>query len=612
MMVQKDIGQMKMRSERQTAKHLAFSGMSALALAGWSLPAFAQAVTPTTREEIQRDRLETQLRTEGQSVAVEGDIERAPCPLAAPQFADLKFTLSAAQFTGLDAIDGSVVAPSYTGLIGQELPVAAICDIRDRAATILRAQGYLAAVQVPAQEIEGGAVRFDVVLARMTAVQVRGDAGKSGQQVQKYIDRLVDQPVFNVHEAARYLLLARDIPGLDVRLVLQPATGGDGSVQRQPGEVVGIFNVTNTPVTADANIQNLGSRSVGRFGGLLRAQFNGLTGLGDQTTLSFYTTSDFKEQRVVQAGHEFRLGSEGLTLGGDFAYAWSTPGIAGPDLFESETLIGSIYASYPFKRGQTSNLIGTFGADLVNQDIEFSGLPLSQDRLRIAYGRLDFNMVDEPSLRGVDGYSGFEPRWAIAGSAEIRQGFDLLGASEPCGAAFVNCTAVGVIPLSRLDGDPSALVVRGQAQLDYRPTPLLALSVKPRFQYSPDALLSFEQISGGNYTSGRGFDPGAVIGDSGYGGQLEIAYGSLVPKTPGGYAVQPYGFFDVMAVSNKNVPGDPQTITSAGGGVRATLGRYGYLDIYGAVPLERSPLQTQRGDTRILMTLTMQLAPWGR
>lgn len=612
MIVQKDIQYMVTQLGWRTAKRATFSGVSALAMLGWSIPALAQAVTPTTREEIQRDRLETQLRTEGQSVAVEGEIERAPCPLAAPQFADLKFTLSAAQFTGLDVIDGSIVAPSYAGLIGQELPVAAICDIRDRAATILRGEGYLAAVQVPAQEIEGGAVRFDVVLARMTAVQVRGDAGKSGGQVQKYIDQLVDQPVFNIHEAERYLLLARDIPGLDVRLVLQPATGGEGNAQRQPGEVVGIFNVTNTPFTADANIQNLGSRSVGRFGGLLRAQFNGLTGLGDQTTLSFYTTSDFKEQRVVQAGHEFRVGGEGLTLGGDFTFAWSTPGIAGPDLFESETLIGSLYASYPFKRGQTSNVIGTFGADFVNQDIEFSGLPLSQDRLRIAYGRLDFNMVDEPSLRGVAGYSGFEPRWAIAGSAEIRQGFDLLGASEACGAAFVNCTAVGAIPLSRLDGDPTAFVVRGQAQLDYRPTPLLAFSLKPRFQYSPDALLSFEQISGGNYTSGRGFDPGAVIGDSGYGAQLEIAYGSLVPETPGGLAFQPYGFFDLMAVSNKNVPGDPQTITSAGGGLRATLGRYGYLDIYGAVPLERAPLQTQRGDTRILMTLTLQLAPWGQ
>lgn len=598
------------RTHRMT-RTLGLSAVTVLTTALWAAPVFAQAVTPTTREEIQRDRLENQLKTEGQSVTVEGAVERAPCPLAAPQFADLTFTLSAAQFNGLDAIDSSIVTPSFAGQIGQELPVAAICDIRDRAATILRGEGYLAAVQVPAQEIERGVVTFDVVLARMTGVQVRGDAGPSGAQLQRYIDKLTGQSVFNIDDAERYLLLARDIPGLDVRLVLQPA-GQTGGVAANPGEVVGIFNVTRIPFTADANIQNFGSKAVGRFGGLARMQFNGLTGMGDQTTISFYTTADTDEQRVLQAGHEFRVGSEGLTIGLDATLAWSIPGIAGLDLFESETFIASAYASYPFKRTQNANLIGTVGADFVDQDVEFSGLPLSTDNLRIAYARVDFNRVDEPSLRGVGGYSGVEPRWAIAGSAEVRQGLDIFGASDPCGPAFVNCTAAGVVPPSRLDGDPTGFVVRGQAQLDYRPTPLLALSLKPRFQYSPDALLSFEQVSGGNYTSGRGFDPGAVIGDSGYGGQFEIAYGSLMPETPGGLAFQPYGFFDLMAVSSKNIIGDPQTITSIGGGLRATLGRIGYLDIFGAVPLERAPLQNQRGDARILMSLTVQLAPWGQ
>ena len=39
--------------------------------------------------------------------------------------------------------------PSWRDLAGQEMPVAALCDVRDRAATILRELGYLAAVQVP-------------------------------------------------------------------------------------------------------------------------------------------------------------------------------------------------------------------------------------------------------------------------------------------------------------------------------------------------------------------------------------------------------------------------------------------------------------------------------
>jgi hemolysin activation/secretion protein len=457
------------------------------------------------------------------------------------------------------------------------------------------------------QDIEGGAVRFDVVLARMSAVQVRGDAGPSGKLLQKYIDRLASQPIFNIDEAERYLLLARDIPGLDVRLVLQPAPRNAAT---RPGEVVGIFNVARTPFYADATIQNLGSKSVGRFGGLARVRVNGITGMGDETTLSYYATSEFSEQQVAQAGHEFRVGGEGLRFGGNLTFAWSTPDIVGPDVFKSETFVGSIYSSFPFKRSQTSNLIGTVGLDIIDQDLQFTSLPLSRDRLRVAYARVDFNSIDASSLSGAGGYSAVEPRFAIAGSAEVRQGVDIFGATKPCGVAFVNCTAAGVVPPSRLDGDPTALVFRAQAQMDYRPSPLLKFSLKPRVQISGDPLLSYEQVSGGNYTAGRGFDPGAVIGDSGFGGQLEVSYGSLVPKTPKGIAVQPYVFFDLMSVETKNVAGGPDTISSVGGGVRTTLGRIANLDVFTAFPLETSPFQTQRGDARIMMTLSIRLWPW--
>ncbi len=604
------------RTRAITLRTKTFALIAAPLITAVTVPDIAVAQTgpvPTTREEIRRDQLEDRLQTQGEAVTVDdGTVERAPCPLADPQFAEIRFTFTGADFTGLDAIGADVVRPAYADQIGQELPVAAICEIRDRAATILRRAGYLAAVQVPVQAVDGGEVKFDAVLARMSAVQVRGEAGPSGKALQRYIDQLTGQPVFNIDEAERYLLLARDIPGLDVRLVLQPASREAGA---QPGDVVGIINVTRTPFYSDANIQNFGSKAVGRFGGLLRMRFNGITGLGDETVLSAYSTADTSEQVVLQASHEFRVGGDGLKFGAGYTTAWSRPDFVGPDPFESDTTIISAYASYPFKRTQAMNLFGSVGVDLIDQQTDFSGVPLSEDKLRVAYARLDFNKIDDASLRGAGGYSGIEPRFGIAGSLELRQGLDFLGASNDCGPAstgFLACAAPGVVPISRLDGDPSGLSLRGEARIDLRPTPLWKLSFAPRFQYSPDALLSFEQVSGGNYTVGRGFDPGAVIGDSGYGGQVEVAYGSLVPDAPGGKAFQGYAFFDLMAVSTKNVAGDPQTISSLGGGLRANLGQRLFLDVFGAVPLERAPFQAERGDFRLLVNLTIQLAPWFR
>ena len=55
-----------------------------------------------------------------------------------------------------------------------------ICEIRDRAATILREAGYIAAVEVPEQRIADGTVRFQVLMARLVGLRVRGDAGRVG------------------------------------------------------------------------------------------------------------------------------------------------------------------------------------------------------------------------------------------------------------------------------------------------------------------------------------------------------------------------------------------------------------------------------------------------
>ncbi|MEO9635978.1 MAG: ShlB/FhaC/HecB family hemolysin secretion/activation protein [Parasphingorhabdus sp.] len=592
---------------RTTIKFTAVA--TSCAIFSTSLPAWGQtSVAAPTREEIQRGVVDEALKGQAQTLSVDGNIERSACPLAGPEFTDIRFTLKNVDFSGLLSVDAGSLSSSYADYVGKDVPVSIVCDIRDRAATILRSQGYLAAVQVPPQTIDEGTVRFDVLMARMTAVQVRGNAGPSEGLLQKYIQKLADQEVFNINVADRYLLLARDIPGLDVRLSLRPVSAESGG---QPGEVVGEFNVVRTPIYADINIQNFGSEEVGRFGGLARLRFNGLTGMGDETIISGYSTSDFKEQQVLQASHEFRVGGEGLKLGANFTYAWTKPELAGGFDVRSETLVAGAYANYPFVRKQSRNIFGTIGLDYIDQRTDILGVRTNEDRLSIAYARMDFNQIDPESISGRGDYSAFEPKWGIGGSLELRQGLNILGASQGCGPAFVNCIGQTVFP-TRADGDPTAFVVRGQAKIDYRPTPLLAFTLKPRLQYSPDALFSYEEISGGNYTTGRGYDPGTIIGDSGYGLQTEVSYGSLIPDTPNGVAIQPYLFFDLMGVWNKNIPGDPQKLYSAGGGFRATIGQQANLDLTTVVPLKRSAFQTRRDSARVLLSLTVQLAPWKR
>ena len=107
--------------------------------------------------------------------------------------------------------------------MGRDVAISTVCEIRDRAATILRDAGYIAAVQVPEQRIGDGIVHFQVLMARLTQVRVRGQASGAETVLAAYLGELTKRPLFNRYEAERFLLLASDLPGYTVRLTLRPA-----------------------------------------------------------------------------------------------------------------------------------------------------------------------------------------------------------------------------------------------------------------------------------------------------------------------------------------------------------------------------------------------------
>ncbi|HEX3676004.1 MAG TPA: POTRA domain-containing protein, partial [Sphingomicrobium sp.] len=251
---------------------------------------------------------------------VEGGIERAPCALAGPEYQSIHFVLRGAEFDGLQGMTAEQLAGAYQPYVGRDVPISVVCEIRDRAGTILRDAGYVAAVQVPEQRIANGTVHFQVLMAHLTQVRVRGDATGAERIIAGYLNQLTKSQVFNRFEAERYLLLASDLPGYTVRLTLRPA----GTA---PGDVIGDVTVQRTPAYADFNVQNEGSHQLGPWGGLLRAELFGLTGLGDRTTFSVFSTADFHEQQTIQIGHEFRVGPEGLSVSDNFTYAWARPSI---------------------------------------------------------------------------------------------------------------------------------------------------------------------------------------------------------------------------------------------------------------------------------------------
>ena len=556
------------------------------------------APVPPTREEVTRP-VNAPPGPQGR-LEVEGGIERAPCALDGPEFRSIQFVMRGAQFDAPQGLNVDL-SPSYSSFVGREVPISTVCEIRDRAATILRDAGYIAAVQVPEQRIESGIVRFQVLAAHLTQVRVRGEATGAESVLAGYLNQLTRQPLFNRHEAERYLLLASDLPGYTVRLTLRPA----GTA---PGDVIGDVTVQRLPAYADFIVQNGGSEALGPWGGLLRGQLFGLTGLGDRTTLSIFSTADFHEQQTVQVAHDMRLGPEGMSLSGAFTYAWARPHVPNTAVL-AKTLLGTVELGYPFVRRQSETVRGSIGMDLVNQDVWLNHIPLTRDRLRVAFLRLGIDAI--PSDIGLN-FSTAEPPWHFSSQVELRQGLDALGATRDCGPLGINCLGPGKISPSRLEGQADATVVRLTSYIEMRPIPKLTFALGLRAQYTDKPLLSFEDFSAGNYTVGRGYDPGALLGDRGYGTQLELRYGSRVPVSASRPAIEGYAFWDYAQVghlASAIIVTQRQYLNSVGAGARVNWNRF-VLDAGLAIPLTHVGPLNRKPDPRLLVSLTTRLWPW--
>jgi len=570
--------------------------------------AMAQTVAPPspagvpsgvpTREELERGAPQTSQQPS--RLTVEGDVERSPCALDNPAYGDIRITLTKATFGNLGPVPENLMAESYQQYLGTEQPITVVCRIRDAAATMLRAMGYIAAVEVPVQRITNGEVRFEVLYARVTSVRVVGKPGRNEQLFGAYLQKLADGEIFNRFKAERVVLLARDVPGYDVRLSLKPAGSGAGNM-------VAEVRLEQTPVTVDFAANNFSAISTGRVGGQVRASFNGLTGMGDRTTLAVYSTSDFHEQQIYSLGHDMLLGGNGLRLGGHLTYAETAPtlGATVPPV-DVRTVYANLELGYPLVRRQAFTLRGAMGLDLLNQKVRFGGAPLSRDRLRVAYLRFDMDGLDVKGV-GPDGSVG----WRANGAVELRKGVSLMGASPYCAASPALCAAPGFVPPSIAQGNPQATVLRASASVEMHLLRPLTFVIAPRMQISSDPVFAFEQFSLGNFTLGRGYDPGALIGDSGVGFAAEARMTPFRLTPQSRFELQPYVFSDNgwTWLKRSAVPG-PQSLHSVGGGMRITFGGQARLDLSAAVPLSTLPGEANRRPVRVLASLAVNLLPW--
>ena len=552
------------------------------------IPAPSQQNPQPSREEVTPPTPATQPPAPTVSVDSRGALTQSACPF---ESSPIRLSLTAVRFTRPDG--SPLQAPIAQTLSRVATPtgdqaIRAVCDIRDAANAALRRDGWVASVQIPAQSIEGGALQLQVVTARITEIRVRGTPGPYRAPLESRLQQLKALDPLNEKDAERALLLAGDIPGLDVQLSLRPAG-------TQPGDVIGDLQITYRPFTIIANAQNFNSRALGRETLYARAEVYGLTGLQDVAYIGASSTADFQEQQIVQAGTTFGLGLNGLSFGPRIIYAWSKPDLGALEL-KTTTLIGGFDVTAPLVRSLNTNLRANAGFDYVDQRTTVrttatAATPLNLDKLRVIFARLSGDLTG----RRRDGTI-FA---TLRGGLEVRKGLGIFDATRTG-----SVTGTGAIP-SRVDGNAQATVARldldGQVALDR----IFSINGAVRAQYAKNPLLNYEEFSLGNLTIGRGYDPGANGGDRAVGVRGEVV--ARLPFRTDFVDTQVFGFYDSVWLTNvdRNSTEVNRHLRSFGGGVRLIVANQLSVEAIYAHPQDRAlTIDKAPPPDRVLVSLT--------
>lgn len=538
-------------------------------------PTYLQAQTPAgapTRQELNPAARSERLAPPAP------DLFSAPgagaCPLAenpAP------LSVTSVRFNGLESVPAEDLRPAYAAFLNRAGGDAAdLCKIRDAVAEALFDRGLLARVEIPAQTIDGGAVVLEVIEAHVVNVSLRGDPGPAAPALEKYAAKLRGMKPFDVNRVQRYILLASDIPGLKVRASVRPNISGErGAVDLD-------LNVERDDEELIVNAQNLQGKATGRWGFLGRYDLNARSRYGERLSLVGYRTIK-NEQWVAQALSEARLGGEGWVVRGGVAYGESRPGGALTGLgLKSVSVVANLEAAYPLVRKRRENLWAAAGFEYIDQDTRLGGgNKLINDDLRIFYARMQGDQTS---------YIGYRPI-VLRGEVGVRRGIEGFGATDE-----------GDRLLSRVDAKPAAWTLLAEASATMVITPRLSAFVEVSGQYADQPLTSYEEFSVGSLTVGRGYDPGYISGDKALAATFELRAGPFQPRA--GWAVSPYGFFDIAHTSDKDRNGFNQTVKSVGVGLQMPVRDRWVLDVSYARPLDKRTLDRSKPPGRLLVNLT--------
>jgi hemolysin activation/secretion protein len=477
------------------------------------------------------------------------------------------FRLNGVNITRATIYDADDFEPLYQEFVGAEVTLGNLREIADRIESLYREDGYVATrAIIPPQAIANGVPTIEVYEGQIVYYEINGDVGPVKKQIAKLLDNLITGEPARWSELERYLLLARDLPGISLTGTLRSA--GDTA----PGGVVVVVDTARKAIDGFVNFQNLSSDLTGpdtlSGGGAL----NSNTAVGERVGFVLLSTVvDPLEQLSGFMSYQQSLGGDGLLLKAAGTLTRSQPGAELKDAdIETDSLVLNVHLEYPLMRGRVFSLWTRGGFEYLDQNsVTGTDAELFDDQVRVFFGGL--HGVWRPWGGGLTQFD-----------VELRKGLETFGAATESG-----------VGRSRLDAEPDYLMLRGELEHLQPLGPYWGINLRGMGQYSNEPLTSIDEMALGDLTIGRGYEAGSVTGDSGYGIAAELRFSTpdFVSETLQKYIdrVEIYGFLDYARVYDKGTlfAESFQDVISTGFGVRVQALRTFYADFYYALPLEK-------------------------
>lgn len=461
----------------------------------------------------------------------------------------IKFKLNKIELVGNHQFTTEQLSPIYKDKLGKVITVAQLFEIVQNITNYYRNNGYiLSRAILPPQHVKSGNVQIQIIEGFIDKVNITGNPQGAKCMVKAYGEQIRACPPLEISRMEKYLLLANEIPGTEVRAVLEASKNKIGGSD--------LTLVTNNKLIGGyISYDDYGTRYIGPQQMTASFNLNSFAASGDTGRVTMTKTPKGGELTYIDANYNWPVNAEGrnVTLGGTRTHTHPLF-VLQPTQVDGLTDYYYSTINFPFIRTRSRNLTVRTGFSYMDTHTTQLDANLYTDHLRNLDVGMTYNFADSwygSNMIATDFWMGLP----ILGYTSNTNP-DTAETSRPGGRGdYAKIT----LQMSRLQA------IKG-------PFSLMGLFTG---QWAFNPLLASQQFTFGGSQLGRGYDVAELIGDKGLAGSLELRY-----DIPIGYVVntlEPYIFYDAGIIwnlkTNNNVPGRLSG-TSAGVGTRFYFTKY--------------------------------------